>query len=171
MEYHNLIEQLKSELSKRNTDYIVHWIGDDPEKFRIIAEIMFKEEPSLQMRASWVITTIADSKSEMLQPYTERIITNISNFEHSGTRRNLLRYLALIEIPEHHYGEIYDKCFNWLLSKDEPPAVKVHCMQILVNIAEKLPELKREIRLVIEELTDHESAAIRSRSRHLIKRL
>jgi hypothetical protein len=45
-----------------------------------------------------------------------------------------------------------------------------HCMQILVNIAEKLPELKREIRLVIEELTITKSAAIRSRSRHLIKR-
>jgi hypothetical protein len=167
----SIIDQLKAELSLRNTEYIAHWIGDDAERFKQIVDIMFTAEPTLQMRASWVISILSDKKPELLTPYVNRIITDIDTFKHPGARRNLLRYLAQTEIPEVYYGELYDKCFTWLLSKDEPPAVKVHSMQILVNIAEILPDLKREIRLVMEELTDHESAAIRSRSRHLMGRL
>jgi hypothetical protein len=171
MNNNDLIEQLSGELSRRNIDYIAHWVGNDTEKFRQLTEILFNEKPAMQMRAAWAISAVCDKFPGLFNPYTHKIISNITKFNHTGTRRLLLRHLATIEIPERHQGKLYDNCFNWLLSKDEPPAVKVHCMQILVNIAAKLPDLKREIRLVIEELTDHESPAIRSRSKELIKSL
>lgn len=171
MDKKNLIEQLSGELSRRNTDYIAHWIGENPKRYKQIMEIVFAESPGIQMRAAWVISVVSDKYPILFKTYTHRVISNIKKFEHSGTRRLLLRQLAAIEIPEKHYGKVYDTCFNWLMSKDEPPAVKVYCMQILVNIAEKLPDLKREIRLILEELANHESPAIKSRSKLLLKML
>ena len=167
----NLAEQLKLEISRRNTDYAANYVGNDPKRFKELMDLVFTGEPPLPHRASWAVSTVFDKYPEMLTPYLNKVISKIEKFEHPGTRRSLLRCLAEIEIPEHQQGKLFDVCYNWLLSKDEPPAVKVHSMQILINIAKPQPELLREIKLIIEELTDHESAAIRSRSRNLLAKI
>jgi hypothetical protein len=167
----NLSEQLLAEMSRRNVDYIARYIGNDPRLFRDLITLIFSGNPPLPLRASWVATTITDKYPELLKPYLKKIVTNLEKFNHSGIRRNLLRYLAEIEIPVAWEGNLYDICYNYLLSRTEPPAVKVYSMQILFNIAQKEPDLKKELRLVIEELINHESAAIKSRSRQLIAKL
>lgn len=167
----NLAEQLKLEISRRNTDYAASYIGSDPERFKELIELVFTGEPPLPQRAAWVVTAVCDKYPEMLTPYLNKVISKIEKFEHPGTRRSLLRYLAEIEIPEHQQGKLFDVCYKWLLSKNEPPAVKVHSMQILVNIARTQPELLREVKLIIEELTDDESAAIRARSRNILAKI
>lgn len=167
----NLADQLLMELSRRNTDYIAHSIGDDPELFRNLIDIMFTGKEPLPSRASWVVTAVTDRHPELLKPYIKKIVNHLEQFEHPGTRRNLLRYLSDTELPESVEGKLYDLCSQWALSRNEPPAVKVHSMQIIYNIAQKEPDLKNEVRLILEELTVHESAAVKSRSRQLYARI
>jgi len=167
----NIRDQLKAEISRSNTDYIAQYIGNDPELFKQLIDILFNGEAPLPHRASWVVTTISDRYPELVRPYLKKIISHIEKFDHSWIRRNLLRCIAEENIPEALQGKLYDVCYCWLQSRLEPPAVKVHCMQILFNISEKEPDLRKELKLIIEELTDHESAAIRSRSRQLMKKL
>lgn len=164
-------EQLLVELSRVNANYIANYVGTDPDKFRELIQFVFENKPLLPERASWVVTNITDTHPEMLKPYLKQIISKIQTFKHHGTRRNMLRSLANANIPEVFHGKLFDNCYQWLLSKDELPAVKVHSMQILYNIARKEPDLLRELQLVIEELTDHESAAIRARSIMLLEKL
>lgn len=167
----NLTDQLLMELSRRNTDYIAHSIGDDPGLFRNLVDIMFSGKEPLPSRASWVVTAVTDRHPELLKPYIKKIVNHLEQFEHPGTRRNLLRYLSDTELPESVKGKLYDLCSQWALSRNEPPAVKVHSMQIIYNIAQKEPDLKNEVRLILEELTVHESAAVKSRSRQLYARI
>ena len=167
----NLEDQLMIEMSRRNVDYIAHHIGNDSVLFKNLMDLVFTKETKLQLRASWVATSISDKSPDLLKPYIKKIVTHIDKFNHSGIRRNLLRYLSGIELPDYAKGKLYDVCSQWLLSREEPPAVKVHCMQIMFNIAEEEPDLKNELRLFLEELVDHESAAIRSRSRQLLSRI
>ena len=167
----NISDQLKAEISRKNTDYIAHYIGNDLEIFKQLIDILFNGVSPLPHRASWVVSTISDNHQELVRPYLKRIVSHIEKFDHSGTRRNLLRYLAGEKIPEALQGKMYDVCYRWLNSRNEPPAVKVHCMQILFNISAKEPDLKKELRLIIEELTEHESAAIKSRSKQLMRKL
>jgi hypothetical protein len=167
----NLSDQLMAEMSRRNADYIAHYIGSDAILFKELVELVFKANPLLQMRASWVISIITDKYPDLLKPYIKKLVNQMDLFEHSGIRRNLLRYISSIDIPSPLEGRLYDLCFLYLNSRSEPPAVKVHCMQVLFNIAQKEPDLKNELRLVIEELINHESAAIKSRSRHLLSKL
>jgi hypothetical protein len=167
----DITEQLLVEISLRNKNYIAHYVGNDPVLFKELISLVFTGKPPLPMRASWVISGVTDKYPELLKPYLKKIVDNIEKFDHPGTRRNLLRYIAMIQVPESLQGKLFDICYQLLKSRYEPPAVKVHSMQILYNIAKKEPDLKREIRLLIEELTNHESAAIKSRSRQLMSKL
>jgi len=166
----NISDQLKAEISRKNTDYIAHYIGNDPEIFKQLIELLFNGAAPLPQRASWVVSTISDYNPELVRPYLKKIVSHIEKFDHSGIRRNLLRYLAAEKIPEALQGKMYDVCYRWLQSRNEPPAVKVHCMQILFNISAQELDLRKELKLIIEELTDHESSAIKSRSRQLMRK-
>jgi len=167
----NLSDQLMAEMSRRNVDYIAHCIGNNPKLFGNLVSHIFSGKSPLPLRASWVATAIADKYPDLLKPYLKKVIRHLDSFDHSGIRRNLLRYIAETEIPSSLEGKLYDICFKFLISRTEPPAVKVHSMQILFNITQKEPDLKKELRLVLEELINHDSAAIKSRSRQLLAKL
>lgn len=159
------------ETSKKNTDFIAKHIGEDPEYFKELINLIFSERDPIPMRASWVIEKISSTNPDLLKPYLQKIIKHMTGFTHPGTKRNLLKCVSLNEIPEGTEGVLYDMCYNFVISRFEPPAVKVHSMQIMFNIARKEPDLKRELRLIIEELSNDNSAAIKSRCRHLIAEL
>jgi hypothetical protein len=163
-----LEEQLLAEMSRRNVDFIAHHIGDDPELFKEVVELVFSGSPTLALRASWVISAVTDTYPALLVPYMKKIISRLETFGHPGIRRNLLRYMASNDIPEEMEGQLYDICSRYVISHSEPPANKVHAMQIMFNIAQKEPELKRELRLIFEGIQDHNSAALNSRVRQLM---
>lgn len=167
----NLSEQLMSEISRRNALSIAQLIGNDPELFKELVELVFSSKATLSMRASWTITFITEKHPHLLKPYLKRIVKHLEKFEHSGTRRNLLNCFCEVGIPSSLEGKLYDICYRLLLSRDEPVAVKAYSMQVLFNIAQKEPDLKSELRLILEDFTDHESAAVKSRSRKLMARL
>jgi hypothetical protein len=167
----DLKEQLLAEMSRRNVDYIAHYIGSDPTLFEELMQLVFNGKPPLSLRAAWAVSVVTDKYPELLKPYLKKIVDRFETLEHSGVRRLLLRYFASITIPETLQGKLYDFCYQCLVSRSEPPAVKVHAMQILFNIAQAEPDLKKELKLVIEELSNHESAAIKSRSRQILQRL
>ena len=167
----NIQEQLLVEISRNNTNYVTKIIGNDATLFDELMNLVFKGSSPLPLRAAWVVSTVTDIYPELLIPYVEEIINTLLLFEHTGICRNLLRQLAECKIPDDLQGNLYDICYNWLLSRHQPPAVKVHCMQILFNIAQLEPDLKPELKLILEELIDHESAAIRSRSRQLMMKM
>lgn len=167
----DIATQLLTELSRRNTDLIAHYIGNDAEKFHHLMDLLFHGKAPIPQRAAWVVTHIAEKYPELCLPFIEPIILHLEKFEHTGIHRCLLRFISEMDIPESLQGQLYDICYQWLMDKHAPIAVKVHCMQILFNISEVEPDLKHELRLIIEELTDHESAALRSRSQYLMKKL
>jgi len=159
------------EMSRKNVDYIAHCIGDDAELFGELMDLVFDCKHPLPLMASWVVSAVTDKYPALLDPYIKKIVHHITKFTHPGIRRNFLRCIANMKIPKSLEGKLYEDCYQWIISRLEPPANKVHCMQIMFNIAEKEPDLKNELRLVFEEMIHHESAAIKSRSRQLIKKL
>jgi len=167
----DLAAQLLGELSRRNADYLALYIGDDQYKFRELMEFVFQGKEPLSFRAAWVATLIADKHKNWCVPYLEPIILNLEKFEHTGTSRSLLRMMSDMVIPEILQGRLYDICYRWLLDRHTAVAVKVYCMQIMYNISVAEPDLRHELRILLDELTDDESPGIRSRSRQLMRKL
>ena len=64
-----------------------------------------------------------------------------------------------------------DVCFRFLISPDEPIAVKVFAMTVAANICKHEPELKNELQLVIAEQMEKASAGFRARAKRIRKEL
>lgn len=155
-----------------NLPFIVNEIGEHPEYFSALMRVaLYNKEPK-SWRAAYIVDKIDENHPKLISPYVTKIIQQIKIEEHSGKKRHFLRQISLNPIPEIHFGFLFDYCLNAVTSAKEPPAVRVHAMQILFNISEKEPDLKPEILSVIEhEMEYHSTAAILSRGSKLAKKL
>ena len=131
----------------------------------------FSDDWVLCQKASWPVTMVADRAPELLEPYLSQMIKNLDRPLHDAVIRNTIRAWQIMDIPEEHEGEIYDRCFEYFADPQFPVAVRVFSMTVCGNIAMRHPSLAAEIIPIIEDNWDHATAAWRSRGKKELKRL
>ena len=109
----------------------------------------------------------------MIKPHINRIITALPGFQNDGLKRNMLRLLSkhTNDLTEEQNGILLDVCLKYLMDSDEKPAIKVYSMDILYDISNKYPDLKKELISCIENKISAASAGIKSRSKKMLKKL
>lgn len=148
----DIIKQLHADHSKSNTEQIVFCIVENPERFNELMEIFLGDDQLLKQRAAWVIGDIGRAELKLLKPYHQQIINHLKTPGlHDAVKRNTIRYLSEIELDEDLWGEAYDLAYRTLGSKSEKVAIKVFSMSLALNVVKKIPELKDELRFIIEE--------------------
>jgi len=90
---------------------------------------------------------------------------------HDAVKRNTIRFLEDIEIPEEYHGEILNLCFSYLESPSEPLAVKAFSMSVLGNLAKYYPEIIPELKLIVEDQLPHQTVGFRTRARKVFKQI
>jgi hypothetical protein len=90
---------------------------------------------------------------------------------HDAVKRNTIRILQFIPIPRSLQGHATAICFDLFKNPKEPVAVRVFSMSVLGRIAEDQPELKGELKLLIEDQLPFGSAGFISRARKVLKQL
>lgn len=88
---------------------------------------------------------------------------------YNAVKRNTIRFLQDIQIPEKYQGTLMEICFKYLESPTEALAVKVFSMQVLDNLAKLYPEIKPELKLLIEEQLPNQTAGFKSRAKKILK--
>jgi hypothetical protein len=164
----NFEAQLLSELSRKNIDYIIHVVGDNQELFDEILSLMLLNKNPLSPRAAWVLEGSCLKHPFLIQSHLGKIIRDLKTYTHPGTQRNVLKILSRSEIPEKWEGFITDVSFEWLSDPSRPVAIKMYCMVILTNMLTKYPELKDELRVVIENQLHTGSPGFKSRGRKVL---
>ena len=168
----NIESEIIREHSKRQCIRIAKWIGTDKKRFNELMGLFLKGEYRITQRAAWIIQHCADEHVELVTPYIESMIDRMLEPNiHDAVKRNVVRILQDIEIPRRLTGKVATVCFEWLASAKEPIAVKVFSMSVLANIAKKEPDLKNEIRLLIEQQMPMGSAGFKSRGRKVLRQL
>jgi hypothetical protein len=101
--------------------------------------------------------------------YYEKLLKNLDKPHiHDAVKRNTMRLLQYAEIPEKYQGEVMNRCFNYILSPSEKAAIKAFSLTVLENLSTKYPEIKQELKAIIEDRWDIETAAFRSRAKRLL---
>ncbi len=158
--------------SWENLDLVIHEFTVRPELFSVLMEVAIHSKEDKSWRAAWIADKIHDKKPELLQPYIEPIIEQLAVEKQIGKKRHFLKLVSINDVPEKHFGFLVDYCLNVLTAEEEPPAVRVHAMQLLYNISEAEPGLKNELLAVLEyQMEYHPSPGIVSRGSKLAKKL
>jgi hypothetical protein len=167
----NIKKELLKEHSKRQTLKIVNYIGDSPDRFKELIHIFLAGPYRVTQRAAWSLSCCVEKNPDLILPYLNVIFKMLDrNDTHDAVKRNIVRLLQFIEIPKKYYGYVVDKCFA-LMNVKEPIAVRVFSMQVLCNVAMKVPDLKKELKLVIEDQLPYASAGFIARAKKVLKEL
>jgi hypothetical protein len=165
----SLRDDLLREYSKAHVAFIAKSIGPNQEDFDELITLFLGDEYRVTQRAAWVLSHCADEHPWLIEKHIEPLLLNLQKPVGDPVKRNTLRVLRNVEIPEELMGIAADLCFDFLLSGKEPVAVKIHAMTILHNIVKKFPELKEELKVAIEDQMPFGSAGFKNRGGKVLK--
>ena len=167
-----LRDQILKEHSKTNRIAIVKWIGTSQERFDQLFDLFLNDEYRVVQRAAWPLSYSVIAHPQLIQKHFSRLLKNLEKPGiHDSVKRNSVRLLERIQIPERFHGQVMNICFNYIASPQEAVAIKAFSLTVLEHLSNQYPEIKTELKTIIEDRWDYESAAFRSRAKKILKKL
>ncbi len=169
---------IREELSKQQIHFKTHALAitefavSSEENFKELIDCFLSKDIRVEQRAAWSVSWAAQKKPEIVQPYIGILVDQLKRKDvHNAVIRNSLRILEDLIIPEEFHGEVMDACFQFLQNPETAIAIKAFALTVLFNLSKIYPEIKNELRIIIEENMDYETAAYRSRGKKILARL
>ena len=167
----NLSEALLQPTSLAKDLGIVQYIEENPAQFNELMGLFFAGPHRLTQRASGIMNYCAEKNPSWIQPYLGRMVKFCQGEVHDAVKRNTVRILQFVSVPEELEGEVLNLCFTLLANPNEAVAIKAFAMTVAANLCQKYPELGPELRILIEDRMPYESPAFTSRGRKVLKKL
>jgi hypothetical protein len=165
-----LRETILKEHSKANCLRIVKWVGKSQERFDELFRLFTGNEYRVVQRAAWPVSYAVNAHPEFIKKHFARLLKNLEKPGlHDAVKRNTIRLLQFVAIPEKFHGQLMDICFRYISDPAEAAAVKAFSLTVLQRLAKKYPEICNELKLVIEERWNYETAAFKARARNILK--
>jgi hypothetical protein len=161
----DLREAILKEHSKANALQIAGWIGTDSLRLNALMQLFLGDEYRVVQRAAHILGIIGERQPEMLQPHLPEMLQRMQEGgQPVAVKRNVVRLLQYRDIPEALHGEVMNICFELLADVQETVAVRAFSMTVLAKLATIYPDLKQELRVLIEDgLANNPSPGFKSR--------
>jgi hypothetical protein len=167
-----LREEILKEHSKEHALSIANYACQSKTNFKELMNCFLDDEYRLAQRAAWGVCFAAKKKPEMIYPHIKELVSVLHKKNvHDAVIRNAVRVLQDIEIPKKYQGEVMDACFQFLEKPMTPVAIKAFSLTTLFKLSETYPEIKPELKLIINDRLDYETAAFKSRAKKILPKL
>lgn len=134
--------------------------------------LFLKDEYRVMQRAAWPLSYAVMAHPGFIKKHFSKLLKNLDKPDiHNSVKRNTIRLLQDIQIPEKFQGQVMNICFGYISSPTEAVAVKGFALTILDGLSKKYPEIRSELKTIIEDRWDYESAAFRVRGKKILKSL
>ncbi len=141
-------------------------------RFKELIQCFLSNEYRLAQRAAWSVSWATQKKPGLIYPYIKDLIAQLSrNDVHDAVIRNSVRILQKIKVPEQFHADLMNSCFAFIESNTTAVAIKAFSLTTLFNLSQVYPEIKNELKLIIEERWNYETAAFKSRGKSILKKL
>lgn len=147
------------------------YIGQDPQRFGQLMDLFPHSSCRVVQRASQVIIYCITAHPALIQPHLSVLAQQLGQPVSDTVKRNILRMMQDIVLPEALWGEMADRCFGFLMDKKAAIAIKVFAMTVLFQLTKQVPELKEELKLVIEDQLPCGSPAFVNRAQKVLRSL
>jgi hypothetical protein len=167
----DLRETILAVHSKANAERIVKWIGSNQQRFDELFNLFLNDEDLVVQRAAWPMSYAVIANPQLIQKHFSKLLRNLEKpGRHVAVRRNTVRLLQDIPIPKKFHGEVMNICFDYISSPTEAVAVKAFSLTVLQNLSKQYPEIRQELKTIIEDRWEHETAAFRSRAKKILNK-
>jgi hypothetical protein len=168
----DLRKEILKEHSKGQVDRIIKYVGNYPDRFKALLDVYLAGPYRVTQRASWPISYCVQNYPELLKPHFKTVLGFLKKPNiHDAVKRNTIRLLQYVDIPKRFYGPVADLCFTALQNKNEPIAIKAFSITVLSKLVDNEPDLKNELKLILEAQLPYASPALRVRAVKFLKTL
>ena len=151
--------------NRKFSEITAAWVGSDRKKFASLIDFMIMADSQMAARAAWVASIVVDSHPRLLAPHLASLLRHFDSRQaHPPVLRNFFRMLQTAPIPGESEGLVLAAAMA-ALGGPGPVAVKVNAMSVLKRLTAGMPELLREIHLLIDEQMHDASPGFRARAR------
>lgn len=165
----NLKEEILADHSKAHALKIARYACISKKNFHALMQCFLSDEYRLAQRAAWSVAWAAKQNPSMIMPHAGDLVAQLKKSKPNiAVLRNALRVLQDIEIPKVFHGEVMDACFSLAATPGIPVAIKAFSLTTLHNLCRQYPEIKSELKMLIEDNMEHETAAFKSRGRKIL---
>lgn len=153
-----LSQSLRSEGSNANREKWAILILEKKIPLLDLIEIVHAER-DVALRFMWLVGHICDKDPSVIYPavaefFRKRNDVNILNYNCS-----VAKMLFKAGVPVEIEAEVIDELFKWMLDPMTNVSNKIFAMRTLQNLSVKYPELKNELKIVIDDqLTKNKSS-------------
>jgi hypothetical protein len=168
----DLEKELMKKQSLVQTNRIIKYIGADKIRFALLMKLFFKGNYRLTQHAAWPMSYCIRNYPFLAKPYFKKFIDQLTDAQaHPAVKRNIVRLLQFADTPARYQGKLMDRCFHFISDPEEAIAVKAFSLTILENLSVTYPEIRPEIKSIIEARWEFETPAFHSRARKILKKL
>lgn len=168
----DLQQAILKEHSKAQTNRIVRYVGNDKNRFAELMKLFLTGDRLTVQRAGWPLSYCVEKHPELVQPHFKKMMDFLDKpGNHEAATRNIVRLLQHVSIPKKFEGRVMNTCFEFIAAHETPVAIKAFSLTVLEHMANDFPEIKSELKLIIEERWEHETAAFRSRAKKILKKI
>ncbi len=171
----NIRQQLSKTHSRANADLVLNYVLADEGRVGDLLKALRDEEITIVQRAAMVVGDLGRARPAWLRPYNNRLLEMATAPAHDAVQRNILRHFSELDLADIHEdleGPLLELAFVLTEEPTVPPGIRVFAMQVVANLCSRYPELKAELRAVLEtQLPLTESPGFRSRAKKILSRL
>lgn len=136
---------------KENTRQLAAMSAQSGEIPSLLFDIAIDSNYPQNWRAAWTLKGIWEISPAFVEPFFGQMIKVLPTVPNNGVRREFLRILCAYPPPEKEddLGILLNHCFDCLTNPQNPIAVKIHSISILLKIAGVIPAIKGELTTAI----------------------
>lgn len=165
MEKEKLIERLLFVMGKKDVLVLAELFAEMEDGITILFELCESDNEALSFHAAWVLENVLTSNPDLFALSVPKIISLIPITTNPSTKRHFSKLLnhAMEDCTKNRLPKdvcqlfkrmdmepVVETCFEWLTDKNTKPAVKAHCMDILLYLSKRYEWIAEELPYVIE---------------------
>ena len=104
---------LKEHSKKQCTKKIVEWVGNNQKKFNELFHLFLSGEYRVTQRSAWPLSYCVIAHPHFMEDNYEELLGNLKKPNlHDSIKRNTVRLLQAVDIPEKHEGALWKFVLN-----------------------------------------------------------
>jgi hypothetical protein len=158
---------LEKTLTSCYKNEMISFMKSHPEAFDEAIQLAITDNQPYSWRAAWLLWSCIEENDKRIQKHINKIVNAVKSKSDSH-QRELLKILLMMELNEKYEGVLFDLCMNIWEQISKAPAVRVNALKLIIKIANKHPELKKEISFLAQ---DHYLKSLSPGARHSVRKL
>lgn len=136
--------------------------------FEVLIELLGNPHAAIAKRAGYVFSHTGEYAPARTVAHLAELVPLLECDVHPSTRRALCRALTFVDLPEAWLGPVLDRCFDYLENEEEKVAVRAFSADIIYRNTKSYPELRAELKRLLEWAAPTGSPGLKSKARQLV---